>query len=137
MFSLVVLVQTKFVGSLGASAVAAVGAGQRVFFALQAVFTAIGVGTTALVARSWGAGQQEEAGRITITSLLVGAAAGALITVTGIVFSRHIADLFGLDDYTGNLASRNIFWLSAFICGFAIDIIFSGALRAEIGRAHV
>jgi putative MATE family efflux protein len=35
-----------------------------------------------------------------------------------------------LDDYTAALASRNIFWLSAFICGFAIDIIFSSALRA-------
>ena len=42
--------------SLGASAVAAVGAGQRVFFALQALLMAIGDGTTALVARSWGAG---------------------------------------------------------------------------------
>ncbi|HWW20420.1 MAG TPA: MATE family efflux transporter [Steroidobacteraceae bacterium] len=130
MFSMVALVQTKFVGGLGASAVAAVGAGQRVFFALQAVFTAIGVGTTALVSRSWGAGQREEAGRITITSLVVGAAAGAIITLTGMLFSRNIADLFGLDEYTANLASRNIFWLSAFICGFAIDIIFSGALRA-------
>jgi putative MATE family efflux protein len=130
MFSLVALVQTRFVGSLGASAVAAVGAGQRVFFTLQAVFTAIGVATTALVSRSWGAGEREEAGRSTMTALLVGAAAGAIITVTGMVFSRHIADLFGLDDYTATLASRNIFWLSVFICGFAIDIIFSGALRA-------
>jgi putative MATE family efflux protein len=130
MFSLVAMVQTKFVGAMGASAVAAVGAGQRVFFALQAVLMAIGVGTTALVSRAWGAGQYEEAGRITISSLIVGAVAGAFITVTGMVFSRQIADLFGLDDYTANLASRNIFWLSAFICGFAIDIIFSSALRA-------
>lgn len=130
MFSLVAMVQTKFVGGMGASAVAAVGAGQRVFFALQAVLMAIGVGTTALVSRSWGAGQHEEASRITMCSLVMGAAAGAVITLVGVVFSRQIADLFGLDEYTANLASRNIFWLSAFICGFAIDIIFSSALRA-------
>jgi putative MATE family efflux protein len=130
MFSLVAMVQTKFVGGMGASAVAAVGAGQRVFFALQAVLMAIGVGTTALVSRAWGAGEREEASRITISSLAVGAVAGAVITLIGMVFSRQIADLFGLDDYTANLASRNIFWLSAFICGFAIDIIFSSALRA-------
>jgi putative MATE family efflux protein len=130
MFSLVAMVQTKFVGGMGASAVAAVGAGQRVFFALQAVLMAIGVGTTALVSRSWGAGQHEEASRITVCSLVMGAAAGAVITLVGVVFSRQIADLFGLDEYTANLASRNIFWLSAFICGFAIDIIFSSALRA-------
>src|ERR1700730_13065805 len=90
MFSMVAMVQTKFVGSLGASAVAAVGAGQRVFFALQAVFTAIGGGTTALVARSCGAGQHEEAGRTTITALVVGATAGAIITLVGMLFSRQI-----------------------------------------------
>src|ERR1700684_2025368 len=87
MFSMVAMVQTKFVGSMGASAVAAVGAGQRVFFALQAVLMAIGVGTTALVSRSWGAGQHEEASRITVCSLVMGAAAGAVITLVGVVFS--------------------------------------------------
>jgi putative MATE family efflux protein len=130
MFSLVAMVQTKFVGGMGASAVAAVGAGQRVFFALQAVLMAIGVGAGALVSRSWGAGQHEEASRITVCSLVMGAAAGALIALVGALFSRQIADLFGLDEYTAKLASRNIFWLSAFICGFAIDIILSSALRA-------
>src|ERR1700761_7272983 len=70
MFSLVAMVQTKFVGSLGAEAVAAVGAGQRVFFALQAVLMAVAVGTTALVARAWGAGQQQEASRFTSSSLM-------------------------------------------------------------------
>jgi putative MATE family efflux protein len=130
MFSLVAMVQTKFVGGLGAPAVAAVGAGQRVFFALQAVLMAIGVGTTALVARSWGAGQREEASRITASSLVLGAVAGTIIMLIGVGFSRQIAALFGLDDYTSHLAARNIFWLSIFITGFAIDIIFSSALRA-------
>ena len=50
LLSLVALVQTKFVGGMGADAVAAVGTGQRVFFVLQAVLMAVGVGTTALVA---------------------------------------------------------------------------------------
>jgi hypothetical protein len=54
-FTLVAMVQTKFVGELGAQALAAVGAGQRVFFAMQAILMAVSVGTTALVARAWGA----------------------------------------------------------------------------------
>ena len=53
-FTLVGLVQTKFVGELGAQALAAVGAGQRVFFAMQAILMAVSAGTTALVARAWG-----------------------------------------------------------------------------------
>ncbi len=130
MFSMVAMVQTKFVGSMGAPAVAAVGAGQRVFFALQALLMAIGVGTTALVARSWGAGQREEASRITSASLMFGALVGLLLMIFGMLFSRQIAEIFGLDEGTAQLASRNIFWLATFIIGFAIDIILSSALRA-------
>ncbi|MEO7205260.1 MAG: MATE family efflux transporter [Steroidobacteraceae bacterium] len=130
MFSMVAMVQTKFVGSMGAPAVAAVGAGQRVFFALQALLMAIGVGTTALVARSWGAGQREEASRITSASLMFGGLVGLMLMIFGMLFSHQIAEIFGLDENAAQLASRNIFWLAAFIIGFAIDIILSSALRA-------
>ncbi len=130
MFSTVAMIQTKFVGSLGAPAVAAVGAGQRVFFALQALMMAIGVGTTALVARSWGAGRQEEASRITSSSLMFGGFVGLAMMIFGMVFSRQIAATFGLEEATAQLAARNIFWLATFIIGFAIDIILSSALRA-------
>jgi putative MATE family efflux protein len=130
MFSMVAMVQTKFVGSMGAPAVAAVGAGQRVFFALQALLMAIGVGTTALVARSWGAGQREEASRITSASLMFGGLVGLVLMIFGMLFSHQIAEVFGLDENAAQLASRNIFWLAAFIIGFAIDIILSSALRA-------
>jgi putative MATE family efflux protein len=130
MFSMVAMVQTKFVGSMGAPSVAAVGAGQRVFFALQALLMAIGVGTTALVARSWGAGQREEASRITSASLMFGGLVGLLLMIFGMLFSHQIAEVFGLDENAAQLASRNIFWLAAFIIGFAIDIILSSALRA-------
>jgi putative MATE family efflux protein len=130
MFSMVAMVQTKFVGGMGAPSVAAVGAGQRVFFALQALLMAIGVGTTALVARSWGAGQQEEASRMTSSSLMLGGLVGLVLMVFGMVFSHQIAGVFGLDEHAAQLASRNIFWLAAFIIGFAIDIILSSALRA-------
>jgi putative MATE family efflux protein len=130
MFSMVAMVQTKFVGSIGAPAVAAVGAGQRVFFALQALLMAIGVGTTALVARSWGAGQREEASRITSASLMFGGLVGLMLMIFGMLFSRQIAQVFGLDENAAQLASRNIFWLATFIIGFAIDIILSSALRA-------
>jgi putative MATE family efflux protein len=88
------------------------------------------VGTTALVARSWGAGEQAEASRITSSSLMFGGLVGVAIMIFGTLFSRQIADIYGLDDATARLAARNIFWLATFIVGFAIDIILSSALRA-------
>ncbi len=130
LFSLVAIVQTKFVGILGAEAVAAVGAGQRVFFALQAVLMAISAGTTALVARAWGAGDQREAARVTMASVAVAVGAGALISVLGMLFSQPVAGIFGLDPHTVQLAADNIFWLSAFTIGFGFNIILASALRA-------
>src|ERR1700744_483840 len=96
MFSMVAMVQTKFVGSMGAPAVAAVGAGQRGFFALQALLMAVGVGTTGLGARSRGAGHREEASRITSASLMFGGMIGLVLMVFGMLFSHQIAEVFGL-----------------------------------------
>jgi len=83
-----------------------------------------------LVARSWGAGQQEEASRIASSSLMLGGLVGLMLMIFGMTFSHQIAEIFGLDESTAQLAARNIFWLSAFVIGFAIDIILSSALRA-------
>ena len=49
-YSLVGMVQNKFIGEFGAEGLAALGAGQRIFFAMQAVLMAVSAGTTALVA---------------------------------------------------------------------------------------
>ena len=45
-YTVVGMVQTKFVGELGPQALAAVGAGQRVMFAMLAVLMAVSAGTT-------------------------------------------------------------------------------------------
>ncbi len=115
---------------LGAEALAAVGAGQRVFFALQAVMMAIGAGTTALVARAWGRNDEVEAGRITIASLVLGGVFGLVLTIPGVFFSSHVASIFGLDAHTVELAAANIRWLSMFNVAFAANFIMGGALRA-------
>ncbi len=130
LYGIVGLVQTKAVGELGADALAAVGAGQRVFFALQAVMMAIGAGTTALVARAWGRRDEIEAGRITIASLVLGALFGLVLMIPGVFFSSHIASIFGLDANTVDLAAKYIRWLSMFNVAFAANFIMAGALRA-------
>jgi putative MATE family efflux protein len=53
-----------------------------------------------------------------------------VLMIFGMMFSQQIAEVFGLDEHAAALAARNIFWLAAFIIGFAIDIILSSALRA-------
>jgi len=130
LYAVVGMVQTKVVGELGAEAIAAVGAGQRVFFALQAVLMAIGVGTTALVARAWGAGDEREASRITMASLVLAGVFALVLTVPGVLFARPVASIFGLDEHTLDLAADNIRWLAMFNVAFAANFIMASALRA-------
>ena len=130
LYAVVAMVQTKFVGELGAQAVAAVGAGQRIFFALQAVMIAISAGTTALVAQAWGAEDYKEASRVTMASLVLAMAFGLALTVPGVLFADRVATIFGLDDHTVALAADNIRWLSVFNVAFAMNFILGAALRA-------
>ena len=129
-FTVVGMVQTKFVGVLGAEALAAVGAGQRVFFAMQAVMFAVSAGTTALVARAWGAGDHKEASRVTMASLTLGCLLAFFVMLVGVTLARPIAGLFGLDPDTLDLAEANIRMLSWFNVAFAVTFILSAALRA-------
>lgn len=130
-YTVVAMVQTKFVGELGAQALAAVGAGQRVFFAMQAILMAVSVGTTALVARAWGARDYTEASRITMASLVLAGAFALSVSVLGLLFARQVAGVFGLDPVTLDLAALNIRWLCVFNLAFAVNFILSAALRAS------
>lgn len=134
LYTIVGVVQTLFVGELGSSALAAIGAGQRVFFALQAILLAITAGTTALVARAWGANDPREASRVTMASLVVGGVFSLLAMLIGVFLARPIAGLFGLDELTLDLAAENIRLLSFFNLAFAVNFILAASLRA-IGDA--
>ncbi len=130
LYSAVAVVQMKFVGTLGAEALAAIGVGQRVFFALQAVLMAVSAGTTALVARAWGAEDHVEASRVTMASLVAGGAFALAVTLPGILAAAPVASIFGLDPHTIELAASNIRWMSAFNLAFAANFILGAALRA-------
>ena len=119
-YTVVGIVQTFFIAELGTEGLAAVGAGQRIFFAMQAILMAVSAGTTALVARAWGAGDYVEASRVTMASLVLGAAMSAVIAVFGILFAHPVAGVFGLDPETQNMAGLNIQWLSHYQHGHAI-----------------
>jgi putative MATE family efflux protein len=130
-YTVVGMVQTKFVGELGAQALAAVGAGQRVFFAMQAVLMAVSAGTTALVARAWGAGDYAEASRVTMASLVLSGGFAVVVTVVGLFYASNVASVFGLDPRTLAMAADNIRWLCVFNLAFAVNFIMSAALRAS------
>jgi putative MATE family efflux protein len=128
--STVGLVDIKIVGSLGAPAVAAVTTGNRIFFVIQALLMAVGAGTTALVARAWGARDPHEAAQVTRASLCVGVGVALAVTVAGVVFAHPLAALFRLESETVELAATFIRWISLAAVSFSVNFLIGTALRA-------
>ena len=130
LFSASGFIDIKIVGSLGASAVAAITTGTRIFFTAQAVLIAILAGTTALVARAWGAGHRDEAAQIAELSLWLCLVVSALLTLGGTLGADALAGLFRLEPQTVALAATFTRWLSVFYMAFAAVMALSTALRA-------
>lgn len=85
------------VGKLGPAAIAAVGlTNQPVFFAMAA-FIALNVGTTAVIARAIGAGEDHEADDAMRQSLGLVIIMGFAISVLGFMFARHVLDFMGAE----------------------------------------
>lgn len=83
-----------------------------------------------MVARSWGAKDYQEAGRVTSVSLWIGNGVGLLLTLPCFLFAEDIAGVFGLDEETTRQAGEFIRYLSVFNVAFAVNMILSAALRA-------
>jgi putative MATE family efflux protein len=128
--STVGLVDTKAVGTLGSPAVAAATAGHRMQFLLQALLMAASAGTTALVARAWGANDREEAGRVMIASLALGLGIAVVMGVLGLAIAEPFAVAFGLAEEPARLATIYIRWISVFNPTLAVGFLILSGLRA-------
>lgn len=76
----VFIVDILIIGRLGTAPVAAVGLAGALSFILSMIFSALNVGTTALVARGMGAGAKEEAQRVAGQSLFLSVILGLIIS---------------------------------------------------------
>ena len=130
LFTTVGFVHIKIVAQLGTTSVAAVTTGHRVFFLVQAILMGVSVAATAMVARSWGAQQVNQAEQASWTSLVLSVALAAALSIPVLLAPRAIAGLFGLDEETTTLAAEFIFWLGFFNIFAAINMMLGTALRA-------
>lgn len=130
LMSLVGIISIKIVGTLGPSAVAAVTTGHRTFFVFQGVLMAIGAGTTAMVARAWGAGNRDEAERVTKASMIIGAGISLGLALPCVVFAEELAGVFKLDEATIAAAADFIRIITLFNVAFAVPMVLGSAVRA-------
>jgi putative MATE family efflux protein len=130
LFTTVGFTHIKIIAGLGTSAVAAVTTGHRIFFLVQAIMMGLSVASTALVARSWGAGNIEQAQRVAWNALAIAWALGGILTLPILLLPTQIAGFFGLEPQAAEQAARFIFWLGLFTVFSATNIILASTLRA-------
>ncbi len=89
---LYVLADTAIVGHLGRSPLAGLGIAAAILSPAFAVFNFLAYGTTAAVARSRGAGDQQGAVKHGVAGMWLGAAIGIAIMIAGLGMSRVLVD---------------------------------------------
>jgi putative MATE family efflux protein len=110
------IVDTIFVGRLGAEAIAAVTIAFPIAFIIIAIGIGVGIGATSLVARLIGAKKKEAADSAAENAIILSVIISVIITAAGIVTSRPLFMAMGV---TGEILEMSVAY---------INIIFSGMI---------
>ena len=125
------LVDTAFVGRLGASPLGALGVTSAVFNVAFFLFAFLAYGTTPFVARAIGRGDTDEAGKITVTSLALAVTLGVLTTVAMLLFARPLLQVMGAGS---DILSSGLTYLR--IRAFAVPAVLLVVASHGIYRGH-
>lgn len=128
--SIVMFITRIIVSNLGDKAYNSVNVGMMVFFVVITVIAAVAVGTTALVAQNWGAGDRRRAGQVLQQSLLWGLLLSAVIAVMGMPISRFLFHMLGADQETVAFGRSFLAWLFLAIPLMAPGFFLAAGLRA-------
>jgi putative MATE family efflux protein len=123
------LVNTYIVGHLGAGAIAAVGLSTQIRALLMALFSAVGVGSTALVARHVGAQEPEEAAHIAGQSLLLSMVVGLCAALPCLLLARPLLRALGATDQVVGLGRSYLFALGTTMPLMALLFIGDAVVR--------
>lgn len=128
--SLVGLIDTLIVGRLGAAAVAGVGVGTQVLYAVSIAMTAVGTGTLALVARHIGARNHADADEALVQSILAAATLSIAVILPVIVWAPTLVAAFGVEAEVITLGASFIRVVMPSIPPMAVLFVIASALRA-------
>ena len=124
------IVAIKVVGGLGPDAIAAAVTGQRVTFILQAVLTGVLAGSTALIARHWGADDKDEAGIFLTRTVQLVIFLSIISAFLVWQFAEPLVIFFGLKNQALILSSDYLKAIAPFYVAFGCGMGLITALRA-------
>ncbi len=125
------IIDTIFVGMLGAEDLAAVSLTFPVVFIFIALASGLSVGATIMVSKNIGRKNMRRAANAAEHALLLSAAVGIVIAVLGILFSEPIFVFMGAE---GNVLSLTVEYSRLIFIGFAflfVGFVGQGILQAE------
>jgi putative MATE family efflux protein len=126
---LIGLVDFYIVGHLGAAALGGVGQGGMMLFLTASLLGAVGVGSTALVARHIGAQNLPEAERTARQSVLLAVCIGLSMAVLAFLFARSIIAWFGGEPEVVEQGTRYLRTIAPSFLFFSVLMIGNAALR--------
>ena len=123
-------IDTAMVGTLGTQATAAVGATSTVSWLVGSSVSALGVGFLTFIARSYGAGNKEQAARYTAQAVFVTLVTGILFTILTLSLSSMVPVWMQVDPSICDLAATYFAIIYAPMLPRSATIIFGTVLRA-------
>ncbi|HEM3473969.1 TPA: MATE family efflux transporter [Streptococcus suis] len=129
--TLVGFVDTLLIAQLGLVAVTAVGLANTILNVYLAVYMALGVGATALIARSIGAGDKEAVAYQVRQALVLSVGVGLLLGLLSLVFGRQMLVLMGADAESLAGAQAFFYWVGGLTIFQALMTILGTILRAS------
>ena len=100
------MVDMVMVGNVNTESLAAVGLTNQPMMLALAVFQALNVGSTALVARFMGTGDNESAGAVVKQTLILTVMMGILISLSGYIFAHRVIGFMGAKPEVFPLATK-------------------------------
>ena len=123
------LVDFYIVGHLGAAALDGVGLGSQILNLTVAFLGAVGVGSTALVARHIGAKEPDDATHTAQQSIVVAAVIGLLMALVCVIFARPIIAWFGGEPDVIEQGTRYLRTIAPSFLFFSVLLIGNAVLR--------
>ncbi|MDQ7792837.1 MAG: MATE family efflux transporter [bacterium] len=123
------MVDMMMVGRLGPAAIAAVGICVQPMFLVLGLFQALAVGSTALVARAVGAGNQEEASAVTRQAVTSTVVMGAVAATLGVAIAPAVPRLMGAEPVVQAVAGNYFRIVMAPLPLMAMAFVLGAVLR--------
>lgn len=134
--SIVGMVDVQVAGLLGSASQAAVGLAEQVIFLFMIFLMSLGVGTTAIVSRAYGARELKEADYAAAQSLSLSIMSGIGLTVLAFLTAKYFLPLFSRSPQVVAESQVYLTVFALYLVPFSLVCISNAAFRA-IGNAKI